>query len=386
MRDTTTKFRFPWRVGNHFELLLDGRHYFPRMLEAITMAQASVWLEIYLFESGVVADRFIDALVSAARRGVDVRVLADDFGATDLRAADRTRLVAAGVKLALYNPLKWRKWFGNLFRDHRKLLIVDGQLAFVSGTGITDEFDDPKRPLRSWRETAIRVTGPVLVDWLALYTQVWREHHAEPIPDPVQILGPAADGMPGRVAVSASLREQDIRRSLFNRVRAAERRVWIATAYFVPSRKLLRALKRAARRGVDVRLLLPGPYTDHPAIRHAGRRFYGGLLRTGVRVFEYQPRFLHAKSILCDDWASVGSSNFDRWNLRWNLEANQEVEDLQFAAVMQTMFENDFRDSIEFHHDDWQQRSLRQRLREHWWGRVDMLLDSLGRLRGVRMK
>jgi cardiolipin synthase len=386
MRATITKLRFPWRAGNHFELLLDGRQYFPRMLEAIAMAQSSVWLEIYLFESGTVADRFIDAMVRAAQRGVDVRVLADDYGATDLRVRDRARLTAAGVKLALYNPLKWRKWFGNLFRDHRKLLIVDEQVGFVSGTGITDEFDDPKRPQRSWRETAIRVAGPVLVDWLALYVQVWREHHAEPIPDPVRTPGPGTDGMSGRVAVSASLREQDIRRSLFNRVRAAGRRVWISTAYFVPSRKLLRALKRAARRGVEVRLLLPGPYTDHPAVRHAGRRFYGGLLRAGVRVFEFQPRFLHAKSILCDNWASVGSSNFDRWNLRWNLEANQEVDDPRFAVSVQAMFEDDFRDSLEIRHEDWQRRGWRPRIREQLWGRVDMLLDSLGRLRGVRMK
>jgi len=386
MRDTTTKFRFPWRAGNHFELLLDGRHYFPHMLEAIALARNSVWLEIYLFESGLIADRFIDVLTRAARRGVDVRVLADDYGATDLRESDRARLVTAGVKLALYNPLKWRKWFGNLFRDHRKLLIVDGRKAFVSGTGITDEFDDPKRPLRSWRETAIRVAGPVLVDWQALYAQVWREHHADPISDPGQAPDPYTDGLPGRVAVSSSLREQDIRRSLFSRVRAAQRRVWISTAYFVPSRKLLRALKRSAQQGVEVRLLLPGPYTDHPAIRHAGRRFYGGLLRAGVRVFEYQPRFLHAKSILCDDWSSIGSSNFDRWNLRWNLEANQEVEDPRFAVSVAAMFEDDFRDSLELHLADWQKRSLRERLREHLWGRVDMLLDSLGRLRGVRMK
>jgi cardiolipin synthase len=216
--------------------------------------------------------------------------------------------------------------------------------------------------------------------------QVWREHHAEPIPDPVRTPGPSTDGMSGRVAVSASLREQDIRRSLFNRVRAAGRRVWISTAYFVPSRKLLRALKRAARRGVEVRLLLPGPYTDHPAVRHAGRRFYGGLLRAGVRVFEFQPRFLHAKSILCDNWASVGSSNFDRWNLRWNLEANQEVDDPRFAVSVQAMFEDDFRDSLEIRHEDWQRRGWRPRIREQLWGRVDMLLDSLGRLRGVRMK
>jgi phosphatidylserine/phosphatidylglycerophosphate/cardiolipin synthase-like enzyme len=194
------------------------------------------------------------------------------------------------------------------------------------------------------------------------------------------------DGVRGRVAISASLRVQDIRRSLFNRVRAAQERIWITTAYFVPSRKLLRALKRAALRGVDVRLLLPGPYTDHPAVRHAGRRFYGGLLRAGVRVFEYQPRFLHAKTALCDRWVSVGSSNFDRWNLRWNLEANQEVQDAGFAAAAAGLFERDLLVSEEIRRDDWRRRSWRARVREQLWGRVDMFLESLGRLRGIRMK
>jgi phosphatidylserine/phosphatidylglycerophosphate/cardiolipin synthase-like enzyme len=160
--------------------------------------------------------------------------------------------------------------------------------------------------------------------------------------------------------------------------------VWFSTAYFVPSRSVLRALQRAAARGVDVRLLLPGPYTDHPAVRHAGRRFYGRLLRHGVRIHEYQPRFLHAKSVLCDHWVSIGSSNLDRWNLRWNLEANQEVDDAGFAAQVQAMFERDFADSLEIRYPEWHRRGLRERLREHLWGRVDMLLESLGRVRGIR--
>jgi len=148
----------------------------------------------------------------------------------------------------------------------------------------------------------------------------------------------------------------------------------------------LRGLKAATLRGVDVRLLLPGPFTDPPAVRHAGRRFYTGLLKHGVRVFEYQPRFLHAKTMLCDDWVTIGSSNFDRWNLRWNLEANQETGSERFAREVQRMFEHDFSDSLEVHLEDWRRRSVRQRLREHLWGRVDMFLESLGRLRGTRMK
>ena len=375
------KFQFPWRRGNRFELLVDGHAYFPRMLEAVELARRHVLLEIYLFESGAVASRFIDALTRATARGVLVKVLVDDFGAARLLDNDRERLTTAGVELVFYNPVRLRQWLGNMFRDHRKLLIVDGEVAFVSGTGITDEFDDPKNPARSWRETAVRISGPVLTDWQALFMRVWNRH----APQAVLLSAPTpraeAAGMSGRVAMSSSLVVQDIRRSLFRRVREARQRVWLTTAYFVPSRQLLRALKQTAERGMDVRLLLPGSYTDHPAIRHAGRRFYSSLLRHGVRIFEYQPRFLHAKTLLCDQWVSIGSSNFDRWNLRWNLEANQEVDDPQLAASVHAMFEADLKVSIEIDKQQWQRRRWIARLREHLWGRVDLWLENLGRRR-----
>ena len=378
------KYLFPWRSGNRFELLVDGRQFFPRMLEAIEKAHRYVLLEIYLFESGAVATRFIDAFVRAASRDVIVKLLLDDFGALGLSPQDRERLVLGGVELLLYNPIHFRKHLRNMLRDHRKLLIVDGEVAFVSGAGITDEFDSPEDPERSWRETAARIRGPVLMDWQELFVLLWNRHASNPLDLPVAAPPAEADDMRGRVTVTTALARQDIKRSLYNRVRRAQRRVWLATAYFVPSRKVRRALKRAARRGVDVRLLLPGSYTDHPAIRHAGRRFYTGLLRAGVRIFEYQPRFLHAKTVLCDDWVSIGSSNLDRWNLRWNLEANQEVEHAAFGDAAKIMFDEDFRNSIECLYEEWRRRPWHARLREYLWGRVDMWLESLGRRKGAR--
>ena len=378
------KFQFPWRRGNRFELLVDGHVYFPRMLEAVELARRYVLLEIYLFESGVVASRFIEALTRAAARGVLVKVLTDDFGAAKLLDNDRERLTGAGVELLFYNPMHLRQWFGNMLRDHRKLLIVDGEAAFVSGTGITDEFDDPKKPARSWRETAVHISGPVLADWQELFTRAWNRHASQVLMLPTPAPHTELADMRGRVATASPLLAQDIRRSLYRRVREAKQRVWLATAYFVPSRKLLRALKHAAQQGVDVRLLLPGRHTDHPAIRHAGRRFYSSLLRHGVRIFEYQPRFLHAKTLLCDQWVSIGSSNFDRWNLRWNLEANQEVDDPGFAASVHAMFEADLKVSVEIDKEQWQRRRWIARLREHLWGRVDMWLENIGRMRVKR--
>lgn len=375
------KYQFPWRPGNRFDLLIDGREYFPRMLEAIGRARSHVLLEIYLFESGTVANRFIEAFAAAARRGVTVKLLVDDYGAAKLLRRDRARLIEAGVDLLFYNPVHLRRWLLNMFRDHRKLLIVDGEVAFVSGTGITDDFDNPRHPERSWRETAVRVSGPALVDWQELFEHVWNRHAPISAQFPAAMPRVETDGMAGRVAPTMSLPVQDIRRSLFHRVHDAGQRVWLATAYFVPSRKLLRALQQAAKQGADVRLLLPGPYTDHPAIRHAGRRFYARLLKAGVRIFEYQPRFLHAKTLLCDQWVSIGSSNFDRWNFRWNLEANQEVDDARFTEAVRAMFEADVDRSIEIDRTTWPRRRRLARLREWFWGRVDLWLESLGRKR-----
>lgn len=380
MLDNRHAFRFPWRDGNRFELLIDGRHFFPRLLAAIDAARRYVLVEMYLFESGVVASKFIDALVRAAKRGVAVQILLDDFGALDLTRADRERIQAAGIALTFYNPLRTAQLLRNFFRDHRKLVLVDGHVAFTGGTGIADEFDPPQHPERAWRETLIEMHGPVVQDWQELFLEVWNRRRPALASLPPADLSTAGDHR-GRVTVTHGPIGQEIKRSLLNHVRSARVRVWITTAYFIPSWKIRRALKQAVHRGVDVRLLLPGPVTDHPAVRHAGRRYYHRLLRRGVRIFEYQPRFLHQKVIVCDDWVSLGSANLDRWNLRWNLEANQEIADPVFVHSTCTMLEHDFSEATECHYKTWRQRSWHARLPEWLWGMVDRLLERLGRRR-----
>jgi cardiolipin synthase A/B len=158
---------------------------------------------------------------------------------------------------------------------------------------------------------------------------------------------------------------------VLRRIDRAHTRVWIMSAYFVPARRFRRALVRAARRGTDVRLLAPGARTDHPWVRHASRRFYGRMLRSGVRIFEYQPQMLHSKMIVCDDWVSVGSSNLDRWSLRWNLEANQEVEDPRFADAAAALFIKDTLASRRISRRYWRQRAWLDRLRERIAGSLD---------------
>lgn len=371
-------YHYPWREGNHFELLVDGEQFFPAMLQAIEQAQKHVFLEIYLIESGEIAARFIHCLSQAVARGVAVYLLLDDFGARGLSKGDIESLQHAGIYLTFYNPLRYGKYRRNLFRDHRKLLIVDQAVAFTGGAGITDEFYIKQDDQPAWHETMIAIRGPVVADWEDLFIRNWNHWSNDKLTQQ-KTPGPGRarrDGSPGRVTINAPTR-MELKRSLIKRLRSAERRIWLATAYFIPSWKIRRALLHAARQGTDVRLLLPGPLTDHPAVRHAGRRFYGRLLRGGVRIFEYQPRFLHAKLLLCDNWASIGSSNIDRWNLRWNLEASQEIDDQDFSDQLVELFEKDFSQSRELHYAQWVARSRWHRLQEWFWGRIDILLERL---------
>lgn len=371
----------PWRDGNRFQLLHDGVEFFPAMLAAIESARELLLLEMYLVDSGHVADRFIESLTRAAARGVQVFVLLDAFGAMGLRTADRKRLIGGGVKLRFFNALSWRKRTINLLRDHRKLLVVDGRLAFVGGAGITDDFQPSRLGSKAWRETMVAIEGPVVGDWFGLFVAAWRRSGGEwaiAAPTPHE---PFAQGMAGRVVASAGWQRSELAASVIYRMATAGTCIRVVSAYFIPSRRFRKALRRAVRRGVDVRVLVPGPVTDHPLARHAGRRFFGKLLRNGVRIFEYQPRMLHAKMVICDDWVSIGSSNLDRWNFKWNLEANQEIDHGAFATAAAERFDRDCADSVELDRRHWSRRHWIDRLYERWAGWVDRMLERWRRPR-----
>lgn len=381
---------FPWRDGNHFEVLIDGARFLPQMLFSIETAQRYILLEMYLIESGDVVKHFFEALKQAATRGVQVYLLLDDFGAIGLKKRTREHLLHPNIHITYYNPLHSHSTLFNLYRifvqrsahglhrNHRKLLLVDGSVAFVGGVGLADEFSPPHHTEKQWRETMIAIRGPVLQEWQQLFEHGWRANTDQEMIPLRSFPDTMVNGQRGRVAVSFGLHRSELLRSLNHHMKKATQRIWFATAYFVPPRRLPKALIRAARRGVDVRLLVPGPITDHPGVRYASHRFYARLLRNGVRIFEYQPRFFHAKTILCDDWLSIGSSNFDRWNIRWNLEANQEIIDADLAKTVRDMFTEDFDNSIEITYGDWSQRNFYLRLKQWLWGKVERFSQRIG--------
>jgi cardiolipin synthase len=378
-RSKQKKYRYPWRPGGRYQLLVDGPQFFPVMLDAIASATKFILLETYLMESGKITDRFITELVKARQRDVKIYMLLDDYGSHYLKTEDRARLWGAGIQLTFYNPTSVRKLYQSLFRDHRKLLLVDNKLAFVGGAGLTDAFMYPSPPVMNWHEVMLQVEGPVIQDWGELFRRTWKEATLSPCPVSASLPANLTEDQLGRVSIAEGFGQQEINRSLIKRCRSAERRIWISTPYFIISRKIRHILRRAARHGIDVRILVPGSISDHPWISHASRGYYTRLLRQGVRIFEYQPRFLHAKIQLCDNWVSIGSSNLDRWNQHWNLDANQEVDDPHFASKIETLLTKDFSQSLEIHFQDWVIRPRWQRLREWFWGRFVHLIEILSR-------
>lgn len=372
---------FPWRDDNQFKLLIDGPAFFPRMIAAIDSAQQQVELELYLVEAGTCAEAVVRALVDAAKRGVIVRCLFDDFGSLAFTLSLRNRLTEAGVILRFYNRVHWRRGIRNFYRDHRKLLLVDKELAVVGGTGVTDEFWRPDQDTSEWHEVMVEIRGPLVIDWQALFDRQFHANNRRRAWRPAENFGlprlpkapVAGDGF-GRVAYADSRQHRDILQSLVRALNTGRKRIWLATPYFLPTWKVRRALRRAASRGVDVRLLLTGPRTDHPSVRYAGHRYYPRLLKAGVQIFEYQPCFLHLKMVLVDDWVSIGSCNFDHWNLRFNLEANLEALDAQLTQDVVASFTRDFAVSSQISLEDWQSRPLWRRIKQRVWGWVDRLV------------
>lgn len=368
-----------WREGNRFTLQPEVTRFLPAMFEAVNAARRYVLVELYLMESGELADQVSDVLIEAAQRGICVCLLLDGYGSMGLSGSDRQRLKQGGVQLRFFNPIGFHSLTLNLSRDHRKIVVIDGELAFTGGFGAVDEF------LNAWYEIALRIEGPVVADWELLFRRLWHSRLTRGEKgDGCAVALPERDepkahtrGVPGRVMSARGYRYQAIRHSLHHHVSQAEQRLWLCTPYFVPTFALRRRLVKAARRRIDVRLLLPGAKHDHPSVRFAGQRFYHTMLKAGVRIFEFQPTFIHAKFVLADEWVSIGSCNFDHWNLHWNLEANQEAKDPKLAADVHELFERNFAASEEVDAAAWAARPWGQRAREWLYGLLDAMATRL---------
>ncbi len=342
-----------------------GTEAFDAMVAAVDGAREEVLLESYIFKDDPTGRRFQGALIRAARRGVRVRVLADGIGSFETRREFWDELTSGGVEARLFRPLGDPLRLLKM-RDHRKILVADRRTAFTGGMNIGDEYGSSPLPRKGrWRDTHARVEGSAVCEMAIVFEEAWRESGGSAL----GIEGPSAPGSGDpRVLVLDSRpgRGQREVSSAFAAITGAARRtLWITVAYFAPRTRGLRLLAAAARRGVDVRLLLPAR-TDVGLVRHAGHGFFSGLLRRGLRIFEYQPAVLHAKTLVVDGYLSViGSSNLDFRSFELNAECNFLVLDAAVARRMEAQFEDDLGHAKEIHLEPWRRRGALHRLGDH---------------------
>jgi cardiolipin synthase len=348
--------------GNEVELFHVGAAAMDAMVQAIAEARREVLVESYIFRDDDTGKRFQRELQRSAERGATVRVLADAFGSWRTHGHFWRELAASGVAVRLYNRALTTLWW-QPFRDHRKILVVDRTTAFTGGMNIADEYGSSTRPRHTlWRDTHMRVVGPAAVEMAAVFAEGWERAGGEPLhlddavareAGDVEIM--VQDAIRGRghhemVAVLAAL------------LGAVRERVWMTTAYFVPGRRGAEVIASVARRGIDVRLLVPG-HTDVSLARHAGHAHFRPLLDAGVRVYEYQPAILHAKTLVADGRVSiVGSANMDLRSYRFNAECNLVLFDESVGSALEDQFRADIEASREILPAEWNRRPLRHRI------------------------
>jgi cardiolipin synthase A/B len=382
------------RRGHEVRLLQGSREWFPALVAAVEGAAREVRLETYIFDFTGQSVEVALALERAGLRGVAVKVVVDGFGSGPVPAEWRERFARAGIEWRVYAPLGWLGvlWLGSWRRLHRKLCVVDAQVAFCGGINVMDDFHDPNHgPLDSPRlDFTVRVTGPLVAEMQASMSRLWLRIQAvqdirrAQIADALSSLRASKSGRvrlpaltgpgdPQRPQARAALVLRDnlrnrarIERAYRRAIGRAREEIIIANAYFVPGRKMRDALISAAQRGVKVRLLLQGRY-EYFMQFYAARPIYGALLRAGVEIHEYSPSFLHAKVAVIDGrWATVGSSNLDPLSLLLAREANIVIEDAAFAALLRTRLMQAIREEgREMSADEYRNRPLRQRAMEH---------------------
>jgi cardiolipin synthase len=353
-------------LGNRVKLLLGGEEAYPAMLAAIAGARREVLLESYIIAPDETGRGFIDALVAAVGRGCDVRLIYDAVGSWSLPREWMVAFELAGGHALGYRPVApWRRRWGLWRRNHRKVLVVDGQAGFVGGINLADEYDARTPAGRAWRDLHVRVEGPAVAQLGQLVMRTWnrevpRTHRTQ---WQRQEIAPFADGVPMAVVGNRETRHRLlIRQSFIYAVAQARRSILLANPYFLPDRQVARALRAAARRGVDVRVVVPAG-SDVPLVDLAARHTFPRLLKAGIRIAEW-PGMMHAKAAAVDGmWATVGSYNFDRRSLRFNLEVTANVFDPAFAATLEARLREDFQAARELRQEDLQGRSLWERFR-----------------------
>ncbi|WP_062645563.1 phospholipase D-like domain-containing protein [Streptomyces maremycinicus] len=353
--------------GNALTALRNGDEIFPAMLEAIRSAGHTVDMMTFVYWRGDIAREFARALADRAEAGVRVRLLLDGFGSRLIEKELLEEMERAGVQVAWFRRPLTLSPFKQNHRCHRKVLVVDERTAFTGGVGIAEEWCGDARNEREWRDTHVEVRGPAVDGIAAAFAQNWAECHDELFDDSDRFVPhhPQGDAVVQVVRGSASFGWQDMQTLIRVMLESAEERFRLATAYFSPDVFFIELLCATARRGVEVEILLPGPYTDKRVCQLAGQHHYEALTACGVKIYHYQPTMMHAKVITVDGVAAlVGSTNFNRRSLDHDEEIMLAVLDQEFTATLDEHFDDDLKAATLIREGRWKRRSVLQRARE----------------------
>jgi cardiolipin synthase len=355
------------RKGCGVVVLRDGKESYPAMLEAIASAKHFIFIEFYIWRGDQTGWRFADALMERSRNGVQVRAVFDGFGCLDVDPLIFDTMRLSGIEVIEYRPLApWRPNWGLFRRNHRKILVVDNRIGFVGGINLADVYASVGHGGEGWRDNCVRLEGPVVRDISRLFLNTWNQltdaAAAVELPE-LELPATAGDKQVAILANNEFSQRFRIRRSYIHAINRAERTIRLANAYFLPDRNIRRALYRAARRGVEVKIMLPSK-SDVPFIGWATCHLYARFLRRGIRLFEWTRSMFHSKTATIDEvWSTVGSYNLDHKSLRHNLEVNCVVVDPEVGLEMANAFDEDTMLCTEITVREWKQRSWPSRLR-----------------------
>jgi cardiolipin synthase A/B len=355
--------------GDTYDVLVNGDQVFPAMLQAIEGAKERISFETYIYDKGRVADQFTDALEKAARRGVTVNIILDALGTGSMEKSHFERLQKAGCHMVNFNPTAWYALEELNYRTHRKILVVDGSVAFTGGVGVADHWLGNAQDPQHWRDTHVRIQGPIArVLEAAFYENfVGGGFTVTPVlTDP----GSAHDADDHAMVVRSSPSDgaSDLKRLYLLAIAMARRSIEISSPYFITDESTMWALDDARKRGVTIRILVESDITDHKSVKYASRDAYDDMLEGGIQIYEYRPTMMHTKTMIVDGVLNIfGSANFDNRSLELNDEVNVAVFSRRLAARFLQDFDRDLRVSRKLSLEAWRDRPLKDRVHEHFW-------------------
>ena len=370
----------PLKSGGTATLLNNGDEFFPALHEAAKNAKRSINFFVYIWEDGRPSDEMFAILIDRARAGVEVRVLLDGLGGMKAPEDDIEKLEAAGGKVKYFRSARLGKLSRFHKRNHRRSIVMDGNVAFVGGMAIGEKWLGDARNEKEWRDSMVRVTGPLAATVQSAFVDNWAH-----VPDDGEdgsgeiLIGPnffpqfaepvAAPGESIAVHTginsSPSSENHPMRLVYLQTFSAARQKLYIANSYFVPDETIRKAVIERAKQGVDVRILLPGEKTDAKPIRQTGHRYFEELMEAGVKIYEYQPKMMHSKTVVVDGLFSVvGSSNMDVRSKELNMENVLGILDAGFAKSLEESFFDDLKSAQEIDLEEWKKRGMLKRLTE----------------------